>query len=719
MIINQENEFILKTQGDRLTGSLPVSYPGAYSIKVKDALGFENPDPVQYQIRLIPDKYPEGEILSPTQDLEVSGNEIIPILYTAKDDFGITTVRLSYQMGGAERFIPLKNNGRGRSLGPETFKWDLTGLALTPEDRVVYRLEVWDNDSISGPKGAYSRTLTLYVKDERSQAAREVEETEKIADALLDILGDQLEEKMNEEELSQRLSEIVEQVDKNLERIGEDRIEHYDLEALKRNLTFLNHRIEEKPKETVIQELERLALLSEDVAKKARMNEVEALAHEMRNRERRLIDTLRDLKGPLTPEALKAMMKELDKLRQLLQTVMDALSKLATQLPDEFINSSELSGMDFQDLFKDLDEIQKKLMAGDLTGAIEAAQRLLQTLSEMMAALGRAGAQTNMGSFDRLQAEMARQTNELEKILSEQKEILTGTEGIDRKIKRRVEEETEKRLNRSMPRFQESLEALHRFFPGEQNDAIGELETLLKKFNLERFSELIRDLEKELSGRPDVQKLIEELRKEAENLNRDLRESIVRENKEEFSGLSTWQESLEKRTRNLTEKLEMLSQLFPGMDAEILNDLKEATHSMGKATGKLKGEDAPGAIPPEQEAIRSLTRSQQAMQQMAQQMAMQMAMQRQGRWGYYWGYDPRPGWYYGPWVPMPTLPQPALNRPREKGYTGIDREEFAPPSKEDYKAPQILREKIMESLKEGVPSQYRREVEKYFKGLTE
>jgi hypothetical protein len=39
------------------------------------------------------------------------------------------------------------------------------------------------------------------------------------------------------------------------------------------------------------------------------------------------------------------------------------------------------------------------------------------------------------------------------------------------------------------------------------------------------------------------------------------------------------------------------------MDTEILNDLKEATDSMGKAYGRLKGEDAPGAIPPEQEAI--------------------------------------------------------------------------------------------------------------------
>ena len=162
--------------------------------------------------------------------------------------------------------------------------------------------------------------------------------------------------------------------------------------------------------------------------------------------------------------------------------------------------------------------------------------------------------------------------------------------------------------------------------------------------------------------------------------------------------------------------LEMMAQLFPGMDTEILKDLGEAQGSMGQASGKLGEKDASGAIPPEQEAIRRLARSQQSMQQMAQQMAMRM---QAARWGYPLVYDPRPGWYYGPWIPMPTLPQPEVKRPQERGYTGIDREEFEPPSKDAYQVPKIFREKVLESLKEDVPSRYKKEVEKYFRGLTE
>jgi hypothetical protein len=715
ILLEQGNELLLEVKDDHLRGSLLVLNPDYYSIKLKDHLGFENSNPAKYQVRVMPDQYPEGEIVKPGQDLEILGDEILPIVYTAKDDFGVTAVRLSYQMGGIERFVLLRRGSNDRFLGPETFKWDLGSLSLTAGDRVIYSLEVWDNDSISGPKKGYSRSFTLSVKDERVRAAKEGEEAQQIADAMLDLLADQLETHKDQEALSKEMDEILKRVDKNLERMR-DRIERFDLEALRRNLESLKNRLFEEPKETVTQEIERLALLAEEIAKRARMNEVEALAREMRNRQRRLIDFMREFKEPLTSEQLNAVAEELKKLRELISSVMEALSKMATRLPDEFINSQELSGLDFQDLFKDLEEMEKKLMDGDLAGALEAAQRALQALTEMMAALGRAGTMAGRSSFDRLQGEMSRQTGELEKILAEQKEILRETEGIDRGTKRRIEEEAEKRLHHSLPQTKERLEALRRSLLAEQSDSIGDLEELLERSKLERFSQLAKELEKELSDKPEVQKLIRELREMMENLIPGPEETLAPENRDKFPGLSSRQESLKERTEGLRKTLEMLAQLFPGMDSEILNDLKEGADFMGKASGRLRAEDAPGSIPPEQEAIRRLTRSQQAMQQMAQQMAMRMQAMR---WGYPLAYDPRPGWYYGPWVPMPTLPQPELNRPRERGYTGIDREEFDPPSKDAYQVPKIFREKILDAMKEGVPSSYKREVERYFRGLAQ
>ncbi len=720
LILDQRTQLPLGVDGNRLAGDLFIFYPGTYKLAVQDDLGLENPDPVNYRIQLIPDKYPIGEIISPADEREVAADEILRIVYNVSDDFGVAAVKLAYRRGSTERFITLKRPDNNRSAELAVFQWDLTTLALTPGDRVSYRLEVWDNDSVSGPKAGYSRMLTLRVRDERNRAVREVEQAQTIADALLDLLADQLEDIRDRRGLADDITRIMKMVDLQLEQMRTEKIERFDLEALKRNLATLHRRIEELPRETITQEMERLALLAEELVKKARMHEMELVAREIRNRQKRLLEALRDQNEPLTAETLQDLLQEVDKLRDLIAQVMEAMSKMATQLPDEFINNPEISGLDFQDLFKDLDEIRQQLMAGDPAAALEAARRLLQNLTEMMAAMARAGAQAGMGAFDRLQSEMLHQAGELEKILEAQKEVLADTETVDDDRKQAIHAETEKRLARSMPRLQDLMGLMQDRLPSEQRDAVSEIQRLLQEGQIETLTRFLENLQKQLTHQAEIRKLVEELMDMARASIPDQNEIRTDSNSRAFPDLFSRQENLKQRTHQLGEKLEALAHLFPGMDTEIINDLKQGAASMGNASGKLEGEDAAGAIPPEESAIRSLSRSQQALQQMAQQMARQMAMRMQAnRWAYPWGYDPRSGWYYGPRVPMPTLPQPEVRRPRERGYTGIDREEFDPPSKDDYKAPPIFREKILEALKDDIPSRYRREVERYFKGLTE
>ncbi|MBW2439576.1 MAG: DUF4175 family protein [Deltaproteobacteria bacterium] len=720
LILDQSTQLPLAVDGSLLTGDLFVFYPGTYKLAVQDDLGFENPDPVNYRIQLIPDKYPTGEIISPEDEREVSANDVLRVVYSVSDDFGVAAIKLTYRRGSTERFIALKRPGNSRSAELAVFQWDLTTLALTPGDRVSYRLEVWDNDSVSGPKAGYSRMLTLRVRDERDRAVREVEQAQTIADALLDLLADQLEDIKDRRRLADDITRIMEMVDQNLEQMRTEKIERFDLEALKRNLATLHRRIEELPRETITQEMERLALLAEELVKKARMHEMEMVAREIRNRQKRLLETLRDQKEPLTAETLQDLLQEVDKLRDLITQVMEAMSKMAMQLPDDFINNPDISGLDFQDLFKDLEEIRQQLMAGDPAAALEAARRLLQNLTEMMAAMARAGAQAGMGAFDRLQSEMVHQAGELEKILEEQKKVLADTETVDDELKQAMNAETEKRLNQSMPRLQELMALIQDRLPSEQRDAVSEIQKLLQEGQIEKLTRFLESLQNQLADQTEIRKLAEELKTMARASIANRSEIMTDDKSQAFPDLFSRQENIKERTRKLGENLESLAQLFPGMDTEIINDLKQGATSMGTASGKLEGEDAAGAIPPEESAIRSLSRSQQAMQQMAQQMARQMAMRMQAnRWAYPWGYDPRSGWYYGPRVPMPTLPQPEVRRPRERGYTGIDREEFDPPSKDDYKAPPIFREKILEALKDDIPPRYRREVESYFKGLTE
>jgi uncharacterized phage infection (PIP) family protein YhgE len=511
------------------------------------------------------------------------------------------------------------------------------------------------------------------------------------------------------------MEEILRLLDQSLEK-KQDRWARPDFEALRKNLSSLKERMPSEGRETVTQEMERLALLAEEMAKQARMNELEAMAKELRNRQKRLMDFLKDLKGQLTKEGRDEALKELKKLTELLRSIMEAMTRMAPQLPDEFVNSPDLGGLDFQDLFADLEQLQKMLMEDNLAGAIEAAQRLFQSLAEMMAALSRAGSQAARSQMDRMQGEMSRQTGELGKILSEQKEILRETERIEREVREKIYEEAEKRLKDAQPLLFESLERLKQSMPSEAREGIQEGEKLLRQGRARRLEEQVKEWLKDFEGKPEPRQVLEEMEKMLEGLRPNAQEVMEREQKGKFPSLSSRQEGLKERTRVLKEELDTIAQLFPGIDTEILKNLEGAADSMGEASGKLKAEDAPGAIPPEQEVLRRLNQSQQAMRQMSQQMAMRGQI---NRWGRPWGYDPRPGWYYGPWAPMPTLPQPEVKRPLERGFTGIDREEFETPSKDAYQVPKAFRERVMEALKENTPSPYKREVEEYFRSLSE
>jgi hypothetical protein len=716
IVLDGRNRYPLGVDGLRLKGSLLVMQPGSYAIRLKDYLGFENPDPVTYEIRVVPDKFPEAVITDPSADMEITGDEVIPVTYNAHDDFGLSAVRLVYERKGEERRIDLMNSIDRRSVGPETFKWDLSGLALVPGERVTFRIEVEDNDAISGPKKASSRRIVLSVRDERGRASKEGADTQRLVDALLQLFADHLEEKEKPEKMAERIQEVLTIAAKYLEGIGNG-VERFDLEALSRNLASLKERVTQEPREKVTQELERLVLLAEDIAKGVRMTEVEAAAREMKNRQRQLLDAFRELKGPPTSENLRKIAEQLKKLEDLLRSVMDALMKLATRLPDEFINSQELSSLDFPDMFGDLADMYKKLAEGDVPGALEAGQKLLQSLEEMMAALGRAGVQAGASPSDRLQGEMSRQAGELDKILAEQKEIYSDTDALGSAVSKAAEEETARRLAGMRPRLEAALDKLRKSLPDEQADVTDRLEEFLSSGDLGKFNALLEDLARQPQGTEAADEALRGLLGMTDGLATRPADVLDKGEHEQFPGLSARQDNLKERTQQFLEQIEALAQLFPGMDTEALKNIEGAAGAMGDAAGSLKREDAEGALPPEEEAIRRLSKSQQSMQQMAQQMGARM--QAANQWAYQLAYDPRPGWYYGPWMPMPTLPQPEVRFPREKGHTGIDREEFEPPSKDAYRVPRRFREKIMDSLKESVPQGYKKDVELYLRGLAE
>jgi DNA repair exonuclease SbcCD ATPase subunit len=182
-----------------------------------------------------------------------------------------------------------------------------------------------------------------------------------------------------------------------------------------------------------------------------------------------------------------------------------------------------------------------------------------------------------------------------------------------------------------------------------------------------------------------------------------------------LADLSQQEGDLQERTANLHDKFSPLFQLFPSLDPKILKNIREASVSMEEAENQLAGLNAKEAIPPEQTALDHLLDASQQMQSSMQQLAQRgqlgrmpvVYLFRRGRF--------LPG---GRLVPLPGVPKfPDFDA--EGGLSGLDTEKFQLPGKEDYRVPRRYREEILESLKQGVPDQFKDQIENYFKDLSQ
>ncbi|MFQ5904885.1 MAG: DUF4175 family protein, partial [Candidatus Binatia bacterium] len=397
----------------------------------------------------------------------------------------------------------------------------------------------------------------------------------------------------------------------------------------------------------------------------------------------------------------------------------------------------------FGEMFSALAEIRKKLMQGDIQGAMQLARELFNRLASMVAALQDAHRSAMFSTMGRMQGEMMRSANELQQILREQQEILVETEGINKKTLVERENALEEKLDQFQAEAHEELSGLAELFPDEEreggsnegprgeyldeatlNHLVKNMMAHLLKKDFSAFAEIMKMARKELGKKrspeqePKGQKAEATLKWLKENLEALLEEPPVTLKDGEKKGLrdlSHRQGVLKKRTQDLHEKLTSLFQLFPLLDPKITKNIQEAGTSMGKAQNRLTDLDGKGAVPPERDALDRLSQSQQQMQNSMEQLA------QRGQLGHLpVTYLFRMGRFLpsGRLVPLPGMPEfPQFDA--EGGITGLDTEKFRLPGKEDYKVPRSFREEILEALKQGVPPQFKEQVESYFKNLSE
>jgi len=754
----------LKVDGRKLQANLVLFQSQSYRILVEDQHGFRN-SPISYDLRVKPDGFPTVDLLRPTEDLEINGDEILNLEYSARDDFGISEVNLITKVGDREDKIRLQKDDIKRLILREQYKWDLGKLALRDGEEALFFLQVFDNDTISGPKIGTSRSLRLKLKNLKGEHQLTTEMVRDLNARIVDLLGDHLETpqpgekptaqaKDMQQRFEQNLADALKRTEEVMRRTEKDRMSDFatwqDLEALRRNLEFTQNdllRKQEqaansddklKARDEIASELERMSLLSEDIGKRMQAQELASRAQDLARSQERLMDSLDKLQSG--DKNLDAIMKQIAELAKTLADLQQALSQLAQQMPDEFMNPEQMQSLGFQDMQRQLDEIRKRLQQGDIEGARQLARELFNQMAQMVAAMQNMQRSQMASGMGRMQGEMQRQSNELQELAREQQEILVNTEGINSAGMAERDAALKSKLERFLERSIAELGKLTELFPDREG---ADDPSLLSNMDDATMNALLRNLIAKLSQRdfpgfndgdgymrkelakkrtaaqePKAQraeKSVNDIKSELQALLDEPMQALSDADKRRLRELAQRQDVLKERTETLHEKLESLFQLFPQLDPKILQSIGEAGQSMGNAQSRLGQLDSRGAVPPERTALERLSQSQQQMQSAMQQMAQRgqlgnMPMTRLFRGGRFLPY--------GSLTPLPGMPQfPEFDI--EQGFTGLDTEKFRLPGKEEYKAPRNFREEILESLKQGVPPQMKEQIERYFKNLSE
>jgi len=764
IVMDDGKKIPLKIDGRRLQANFVLFQSQSYRIHVEDVHGFRN-SPIAYELKVKPDGFPTVDLLRPTEDLEINGDEILSLEYSARDDFGLGEVTLVTKIGDREEKISLQKDETKRLILRDQYKWDLSRLALRDSEEAIFFLQVFDNDTISGPKIGTSRSVRLKLKNLKGEHQQVADLIRDLNSHMVDLLGDHLENpvpgekptapsKETDQKFEQNLADAVKRTEEIMRRTEKDRMSDFatwsDLEALKRNLEFTKDDLlrkqeqaatrdqQMKARDEISAELERMSLLSEDIGKRMKAQELASTAQDLARSQERLMEALEKMQSG--DKNLDAIMKQISELANTLASLQQALSQLAQQMPDDFMNPEAMQGLGFQDMFRALDEIRKKLMQGDIEGARQLARELFNQMAQMVAALQNAQRSAMNSGMGRMQGEMQRQSNELQEIAREQQEILSKTEGMNNSALTERDAALKNKLDRFLEKAIAELGQLTELFPDREgpddpslltnlddatmNALLKNLIAKLSDKDFPGYNEGDGHARKELAKKraptqesraQRADKSLDDIKSELEALLNEPSKALTDAEKRDLRDLAHRQDVLKERTQTLHEKLESLFQLFPQLDPKIVQSIGEAGNSMGSAQNRLGQLDSRGAVPPERSALDRLSQSQQQMQSAMQQMAQRgqlgnMPMTRLFRQGRFLPF--------GSLTPLPGMPQfPEFDV--ESGFTGLDTEKFRLPGKDDYKAPRNFREEILESLKQGVPPQMKDQIERYFKNLSE
>lgn len=393
--------YTLKCSNNKASGGFRVTQNGTYYFVIEDNDGLQNANPIKYSVVVLSDGIPTITLQSPTMDVQLTEQALLPMKAVITDDYGFSSLRLYYRLVYSKYVEPQKEFksvalplNTSDLVAEINYIWDLNKVNIATEDIYEFYLEVADNDA-AGYKKARTQILKVRIPSmeevmkeadvSQNQISKDLESVKKESEVLqkeMENLKQDLLKDNNKKELDwkqqqkvkeitarqERLENKIQDINKNLQQTT-DKLQQNNM--LSPETLQKYQELQQLLKEVRSpQELERLKQMQEEQMAKMSPDELRKMMENMKLDEEqiqkqieRTMELLKRMKAEQQADALtkraEAIQKKQDALNKEMQNAspekMKELSNKQEQLKDE-LNSLSKDTKSLQDLMKELGE---------------------------------------------------------------------------------------------------------------------------------------------------------------------------------------------------------------------------------------------------------------------------------------------------------------------------------------------------------------------------
>jgi len=696
------------------------------------------------------DLAPEVMLDGPEDVIEVAVDQPIGMNWRARDDYGISAVKL--RVNGVSQDKKLYSAETRRAEAFDDLYVIPRNLGLEPGDEAELVIAAWDNNTISGSKAGYSRTIRVKVLGARGLADRIEARQGELLDLMVPVLAAFLVEPWPAGSNSGELAKWGEEVARRYaplsdaaERLwqgmmddtqdaalvqsvltsGRDLIRYTQVAYTPASLEIPkdeDFEVTAELRDDAITSLENAILALDRMQRMRALRDVSKAAEDLAQAAKNFDEMLNN------PDVeAQELLARLDQLERVMQKLMEAASKLDPGGLKEFLNGRE------NEVSSLMDEIRKAIAEGDMEQAQELMKRLQQMIDEMSQGIQDDMNQRQQGQNDSMEA-AADLKKELKRLEDQQRQLQSDVQQLreedDAEASEKAKDLWEKIEKKTRDvsdlgaKYTEELEAAKRpFYEVERTRSAVDGQSALFEavsardlrgskdavFDADQQwlhawrtaqSERARrgsvagpqpvDIEKIRRVLGEIEALLDELDRQSQTLDPSVREKAQE--------LEDRQRELENQLEQARQQAKELSKQFPVQPEGMKESLQEANERMDEAGNDLKDGRPMQAEGSQGVAAERLKEAREALDNAMKQARQQQQQMQQGG---------KPG-------------EQQSSEDQDGKDRGKDLDKPVPmeiPGREEFRTPEEYRRALLEGMEGEVPEEYRALKKRYYEEL--